>query len=67
MLRLPPDQGDPRVSPVSLAPVSLAPVSSGQTFKPPPLLRYQVYPTCRNTSGVLGFSVTVETQATKFR
>uniref|UniRef100_A0A3Q3EN14 Coenzyme PQQ synthesis protein F-like C-terminal lobe domain-containing protein n=1 Tax=Labrus bergylta TaxID=56723 RepID=A0A3Q3EN14_9LABR len=27
---------------------------------------YQVYPTCRNTSGVLGFSVTVETQATKF-
>lgn len=29
--------------------------------------RYQVYPTCRNTSGVLGFSVTVETQATKFR
>nr|XP_029138610.1 nardilysin-like [Labrus bergylta] len=28
--------------------------------------RYQVYPTCRNTSGVLGFSVTVETQATKF-
>ncbi|KAM7387815.1 hypothetical protein PAMP_024028 [Pampus punctatissimus] len=25
-----------------------------------------VYPTCRNTSGVLGFSVTVETQATKF-
>uniref|UniRef100_A0A3Q1EBR3 Nardilysin convertase n=1 Tax=Acanthochromis polyacanthus TaxID=80966 RepID=A0A3Q1EBR3_9TELE len=30
------------------------------------LCRYQVYPTCRNTSGVLGFSVTVETQATKF-
>ncbi|KTF92071.1 hypothetical protein cypCar_00031563 [Cyprinus carpio] len=29
--------------------------------------RYQVYPSCRNTSGVLGFSVTVETQATKFR
>lgn len=29
--------------------------------------RYQVYPTCRNTSGVLGFSVTVETQATKYR
>ncbi|XP_041861984.1 nardilysin b [Melanotaenia boesemani] len=29
-------------------------------------LGYQVYPTCRNTSGVLGFSVTVETQATKF-
>lgn len=29
--------------------------------------RYQVYPTCRNTSGVLGFSITVETQATKFR
>lgn len=29
--------------------------------------RYQVYPTCRNTSGVLGFSVTVETQATKFK
>uniref|UniRef100_A0A669BA48 Nardilysin b (N-arginine dibasic convertase) n=1 Tax=Oreochromis niloticus TaxID=8128 RepID=A0A669BA48_ORENI len=28
--------------------------------------KYQVYPTCRNTSGVLGFSVTVETQATKF-
>ncbi|XP_051979977.1 nardilysin b [Xyrauchen texanus] len=30
-------------------------------------LGYQVYPTCRNTSGVLGFSVTVETQATRFR
>uniref|UniRef100_A0A672PFP1 Nardilysin convertase n=1 Tax=Sinocyclocheilus grahami TaxID=75366 RepID=A0A672PFP1_SINGR len=30
------------------------------------LLLYHVYPTCRNTSGVLGFSVTVETQATKF-
>ncbi|XP_033884847.3 nardilysin-like [Acipenser ruthenus] len=29
-------------------------------------LGYNVYPTCRNTSGVLGFSVTVETQATKF-
>ncbi|XP_062868594.1 nardilysin b isoform X2 [Trichomycterus rosablanca] len=29
-------------------------------------LGYQVYPTCRNTSSVLGFSVTVETQATKF-
>ncbi|KAM4739813.1 nardilysin b isoform 2-T3 [Anableps anableps] len=29
-------------------------------------LGYQVYPTCRSTSGVLGFSVTVETQATKF-
>uniref|UniRef100_A0A3P8UIK5 Nardilysin b (N-arginine dibasic convertase) n=1 Tax=Cynoglossus semilaevis TaxID=244447 RepID=A0A3P8UIK5_CYNSE len=29
-------------------------------------LGYQVYPTCRNTSGVLGFSVTVETQATKY-
>lgn len=29
-------------------------------------LGYQVYPTYRNTSGVLGFSVTVETQATKF-
>uniref|UniRef100_A0A673XY05 Nardilysin b (N-arginine dibasic convertase) n=1 Tax=Salmo trutta TaxID=8032 RepID=A0A673XY05_SALTR len=29
-------------------------------------LGYQVYPTCRNTSGVLGFSITVETQATKF-
>uniref|UniRef100_A0AAY4BJ43 Nardilysin a (N-arginine dibasic convertase) n=1 Tax=Denticeps clupeoides TaxID=299321 RepID=A0AAY4BJ43_9TELE len=29
-------------------------------------LGYQVYPTCRNTSGILGFSVTVETQATKF-
>uniref|UniRef100_A0AAQ5YKZ9 Nardilysin a (N-arginine dibasic convertase) n=1 Tax=Amphiprion ocellaris TaxID=80972 RepID=A0AAQ5YKZ9_AMPOC len=30
------------------------------------LCRYHVYPTCRNTSGVLGFSVTVATQATKF-
>ncbi|XP_034035200.1 nardilysin-like [Thalassophryne amazonica] len=30
-------------------------------------LGYQVYPACRNTSGVLGFSITVETQATKFR
>uniref|UniRef100_A0A673XX40 Nardilysin b (N-arginine dibasic convertase) n=1 Tax=Salmo trutta TaxID=8032 RepID=A0A673XX40_SALTR len=29
-------------------------------------ISYQVYPTCRNTSGVLGFSITVETQATKF-
>ncbi|KAM9796044.1 nardilysin-like isoform 2-T5 [Syngnathus typhle] len=29
-------------------------------------LGYHVYATCRNTSGVLGFSVTVETQATKF-
>ncbi|XP_057696345.1 nardilysin [Corythoichthys intestinalis] len=29
-------------------------------------LGYHVYPTCRNTSGVLGFSVTVETQATKY-
>ncbi|XP_023124749.2 nardilysin-like [Amphiprion ocellaris] len=29
-------------------------------------LGYHVYPTCRNTSGVLGFSVTVATQATKF-
>ncbi|XP_077439809.1 nardilysin b [Vanacampus margaritifer] len=29
-------------------------------------LGYHVYPSCRNTSGVLGFSVTVETQATKF-
>ncbi|KAK5623448.1 hypothetical protein CRENBAI_014232 [Crenichthys baileyi] len=29
-------------------------------------LGYQVYPACRNTSGVLGFSVTVETQATKY-
>uniref|UniRef100_A0A3B5M3S6 Nardilysin a (N-arginine dibasic convertase) n=1 Tax=Xiphophorus couchianus TaxID=32473 RepID=A0A3B5M3S6_9TELE len=29
-------------------------------------LGYHVSPTCRNTSGVLGFSVTVETQATKF-
>ncbi|KAJ8277501.1 hypothetical protein GJAV_G00075860 [Gymnothorax javanicus] len=29
-------------------------------------LGYQVYPTYRNTSGVLGFSITVETQATKF-
>lgn len=34
-------------------------------FRPFP--RYHVYPTCRNTSGVLGFSVTVETQATKFK
>lgn len=31
------------------------------------LRRYQVYSSCRNTSGLLGFSVTVETQATKFR
>ncbi|CAB1324633.1 unnamed protein product [Coregonus sp. 'balchen'] len=31
------------------------------------LMDYQVYPTCRNTSGVLGFSITVETQATKFK
>ncbi|XP_054652769.1 nardilysin-like [Dunckerocampus dactyliophorus] len=29
-------------------------------------LGYHVYPTCRNTSGVLGFSITVETQASKF-
>ncbi|XP_074122045.1 nardilysin isoform X2 [Sminthopsis crassicaudata] len=29
-------------------------------------LGYHVYPTCRNTSGILGFSVTVGTQATKF-
>ncbi|XP_064196993.1 nardilysin-like [Anguilla rostrata] len=29
-------------------------------------LGYHAYPTCRNTSGILGFSVTVETQATKF-
>ncbi|XP_061488942.1 nardilysin [Rhineura floridana] len=29
-------------------------------------LGYHVYPTCRNTSGILGFSVTVATQATKF-
>ncbi|KAM8931011.1 nardilysin [Pelodytes ibericus] len=29
-------------------------------------LGYHVYPMCRNTSGILGFSVTVETQATKF-
>ncbi|XP_063283881.1 nardilysin [Pelobates fuscus] len=29
-------------------------------------LGYHVYPICRNTSGILGFSVTVETQATKF-
>uniref|UniRef100_A0A087X7I9 Nardilysin convertase n=1 Tax=Poecilia formosa TaxID=48698 RepID=A0A087X7I9_POEFO len=29
-------------------------------------LGYHVSPTCRNTSGVLGFSITVETQATKF-
>uniref|UniRef100_H3CJ00 Nardilysin b (N-arginine dibasic convertase) n=1 Tax=Tetraodon nigroviridis TaxID=99883 RepID=H3CJ00_TETNG len=27
---------------------------------------YQVYCSCRNTSGLLGFSVTVETQATRF-
>ncbi|KAM9762685.1 LOW QUALITY PROTEIN: nardilysin b [Menidia menidia] len=30
------------------------------------MLGYQVYPACRNTSGVLGFSITVETQASKF-
>lgn len=29
-------------------------------------LGYHVYPTCRNTSGILGFSVTVATQATKY-
>ncbi|KAM9365124.1 nardilysin b isoform 2-T3 [Pholidichthys leucotaenia] len=29
-------------------------------------LGYHAYSTCRNTSGVLGFSITVETQATKF-
>ncbi|KAM8888335.1 nardilysin b [Synchiropus picturatus] len=29
-------------------------------------LGYTVYPSCRETSGILGFSVTVETQATKF-
>ncbi|XP_069794757.1 nardilysin-like [Narcine bancroftii] len=29
-------------------------------------LGYHVYPSCRNTSGILGFSITVETQATKF-
>lgn len=29
--------------------------------------RYHVYPTCRNTSGILGFSVTVGTQATKYK
>ncbi|XP_077390047.1 nardilysin b isoform X2 [Festucalex cinctus] len=29
-------------------------------------LGYHVYPSCRNTSGVLGFSVTVETQANKY-
>ncbi|XP_007898147.1 nardilysin [Callorhinchus milii] len=29
-------------------------------------LGYNVYPTCRNTSGIVGFSVTVETQATKY-
>ncbi|XP_006005060.1 nardilysin [Latimeria chalumnae] len=29
-------------------------------------LGYHVYPMLRNTSGILGFSVTVETQATKF-
>uniref|UniRef100_A0A3P8SUD5 Uncharacterized protein n=1 Tax=Amphiprion percula TaxID=161767 RepID=A0A3P8SUD5_AMPPE len=28
--------------------------------------KYQVYPTCRNTLGVLGLSVTMETWATKF-
>uniref|UniRef100_A0A8C0KKH1 Nardilysin convertase n=1 Tax=Canis lupus dingo TaxID=286419 RepID=A0A8C0KKH1_CANLU len=30
------------------------------------LVGYHVYPTCRNTSGILGFSVTVGTQATKY-
>ncbi|XP_072275730.1 nardilysin isoform X1 [Pyxicephalus adspersus] len=29
-------------------------------------LGYHVYPTCRNTSGILGFSVTVESQANKY-
>ncbi|KAG8436909.1 hypothetical protein GDO86_007845 [Hymenochirus boettgeri] len=29
-------------------------------------LGYTVYPSCRNTSGILGFSYTVETQATKY-
>ncbi|XP_067893239.1 nardilysin-like isoform X1 [Heterodontus francisci] len=29
-------------------------------------LGYHVFPSCRNTSGILGFSITVETQATKF-
>ncbi|XP_033919880.1 nardilysin [Melopsittacus undulatus] len=29
-------------------------------------LGYYVYPTCRNTSGILGFSITVATQATKY-
>ncbi|XP_061158123.1 nardilysin-like isoform X2 [Syngnathus typhle] len=29
-------------------------------------LGYHVYPACRNTSGVLGFSITVQTQASKF-
>ncbi|XP_038056169.1 nardilysin-like [Patiria miniata] len=29
-------------------------------------LGYSVYPTCRNSFGILGFSVTVATQATKF-
>ncbi|EGV97926.1 Nardilysin [Cricetulus griseus] len=29
-------------------------------------LGYHVYPTCRNTSGILGFSVTVGSQATKY-
>ncbi|XP_072919120.1 nardilysin [Hemitrygon akajei] len=29
-------------------------------------LGYHVYPSSRNTSGILGFSITVETQATKF-
>ncbi|XP_074858420.1 nardilysin-like [Carettochelys insculpta] len=28
-------------------------------------LGYHVYPTCRNTSGILGFAITVTTQATK--
>lgn len=31
------------------------------------LFSYHVYPTCRNTSGILGFSVTVATQATKYK
>ncbi|XP_077395060.1 nardilysin-like [Festucalex cinctus] len=29
-------------------------------------LGYHVYPACRNTSGVIGFSITVQTQASKF-
>lgn len=63
MLPLPQDQRDSGVGPG---------VPSGGSA-PPGVLRvfcshrYQVYPSCRNTGGLLGFSVTVETQATKFR